>query len=124
MDPGDQPPTLDTFKTWKLENLRAFLTRRGLSKEGTKDELVALCFSAQTLNLPVIPSKSEVIEENKVCYQNIIDSIGISDPFKMFDCWLDEKEGISQWPPIFLTDITSFFLDKGDKATVSSRLRL
>ncbi|CAG2235502.1 unnamed protein product [Mytilus edulis] len=49
MDPGDQNTSLEEFKTWKTDNLQHYLTMRGLTKEGTKDELVALCFSAAKL---------------------------------------------------------------------------
>ena len=46
MDPGDQRITLDDFSLWKIEALRSFLSCRGLSTTGYKQELVALAFAA------------------------------------------------------------------------------
>ena len=46
MDPGDQRITLDDFSVWKIEALRSFLSCRGLSTTGNKQELVALAFAA------------------------------------------------------------------------------
>ena len=64
MDPGD-------LRCWKVENLRQFLTMRGLTKSGTKEKLPALCFSACKLNLPLVPSQDDVLKDNKRCYDNI-----------------------------------------------------
>ena len=55
MDPGDQRITLDDFSLWKIEALRSFLSCRGLSTTGNKQELVALAFAAIELNLPLVP---------------------------------------------------------------------
>ena len=57
MDPGDQLYTLDEFKSWKPDNLKAYLTKRGLPKAGIKEELAALCFSACKLGLTVISTQ-------------------------------------------------------------------
>jgi hypothetical protein len=51
MDPGDQIYTLDYFRCWKIENLRQFLTMRGLMKTGTKGELLVICLLACKLNV-------------------------------------------------------------------------
>ena len=44
MDPGDQIYTLDYFRCWKIENLRQFLTMRGMTKTGMKESLAVICF--------------------------------------------------------------------------------
>jgi hypothetical protein len=51
MVPGDQLYTLDELRCWKVENLRQFLTMRGLTKSGTKEELAALCFFGMQVEL-------------------------------------------------------------------------
>ena len=48
MDPGDQRITLDDFSHWKIEALRSFLSCRGLSTTGNKQELVAFAFANRT----------------------------------------------------------------------------
>ena len=103
--PGDQLYTLDELRCWKVENLRQFLTMRGLTKSGTKEELAALCFSACKLNLPLVPSQDDVLKDNKRCYDNILSECGISDPLQIYSGWFDEHEhdhGMQFWPPIFL----------------------
>ena len=96
---------------------------RGLSKDGSKDELVALCFSACKLGLPVVPTQQEVLLDNKESYSRILNSANIPDPLKLFDGWLEEKSAISKWPPTFLSDITSFLLNHGDVSSVNEVLK-
>ena len=91
MDPGDQLYTFDELRCWKVENLRQFLTMRGLTKSGTKEELAALCFSACKLNLPLVPSQDDVLKDNKRCY-NILSECGITDPLQIYSGWLDEHD--------------------------------
>ncbi|XP_062566108.1 uncharacterized protein LOC134228463 [Saccostrea cucullata] len=123
MDPGDQIYTLQEFQTWKTENLKAYLTKRGLSKEGTKEELVALCFSASKLNLPIIPTARDILEHNAKCYESILSACGIQDPLKTYEGWMDEKSAIDKWPPTFLSDITQFLLNHGDVSLTNSLLK-
>ncbi|KAJ8300308.1 hypothetical protein KUTeg_021827 [Tegillarca granosa] len=59
MDPGDQKIYLDEFMTWRVEALREFLTKRGLTKDGRETELAALCYSAYVMNIPAAPTSSE-----------------------------------------------------------------
>lgn len=54
MDPGDQNCSLENFSQWKIEPLRSFLSKRGLSISGNKQELVALAFAANTLTIPML----------------------------------------------------------------------
>ncbi|CAC5383199.1 unnamed protein product [Mytilus coruscus] len=108
MDPGDQNTSMEEFNNWKTDNLQHYLTMKGLTKEGTKDELVALCFSAAKLGLPVKPNQSEVLLDNVKCYKSISSYCDIPDPLTLHSGWFDEKSGISQWPPTFLSDISTF----------------
>ena len=124
MDPGDQLYTLDELRIWKVENLRQFLTMKGLTKSGTKEEIAALCFSACKLNLPLVPSHDDVLKDNKRCYDNILSECGISDPLQIYSGWLDEHDhGMQFWPPIFLTDIMQFLLAHGDVALTNDILK-
>ena len=124
MDPGDQLYTLDELRIWKVENLRQFLTMKGLTKSGTKEEIAALCFSACKLNLPLVPSHDDVLKDNKRCYDNILSECGISDPLQIYSGWLDEHDhGMQFWPPISLTDIMQFLLAHGDVALTNDILK-
>lgn len=102
MDPGDREislQSLDEFLTWKVDALRDFLTKQGLSKDGTKNELAALCFSVHKLK-----SASDILKQNELDYHKL-SSIGtttIPDPLELHNNWLDEKNGISMWPPIYI----------------------
>lgn len=61
MDPGDYTFSLETFNSWKLEALTDFLSKRGLSTDGTKAELAALCFAANSMKLPMKVSDCEYV---------------------------------------------------------------
>jgi hypothetical protein len=66
MDHCDQIYTPEEFRSWKIENLRQYLTMRGLAKT-RKEELAALCFSACKLNLPLVPPKDDALQDKKRC---------------------------------------------------------
>ena len=42
---------------------------------------------------------------------------------KLFDGWLGEKDGMSMWPPVFLSDITNYFIAHGDVGTIDQSLK-
>ncbi|KAK6171766.1 hypothetical protein SNE40_018199 [Patella caerulea] len=106
--------SLDEFFMWKVDALRDYLSKRGLSREGTKQELSALCFSAQTLNLPIVHSNQELSKQNLCDYESILllddGDYKIPDPLKLHNDWLDEKSSLSIWPPLFLSDIVNFII--------------
>lgn len=112
MDPGDQIYTLEEFSHWKIDVLRLYLSRRGLPANGIKQELIALCFSAQTLKMPVLPSSVDVVNAKINSYNNLlkIDGSVLPDPLCIYEKWEDEKQGLCHWPPIFITDITTFLM--------------
>ena len=115
MDVDDVDTPLDVFLTWKIDALKMFLEQRGLSKNGTRSELAALCFAANRMSLPVKPSSEEIRKQNEVSYKNLLkidDNTTIPDPFKLCEGWSSEKDGISSWPPVYLSDITEFFIRK------------
>lgn len=112
MDPGDQRCSLEDFSHWKIEALRSFLSQRGLSIGGNKQELVALAFAANTLNMPIIPTAVEIEKSKLECYKNLlkVGDVILPDPFLIFDKWEDETQGMSHWPPVFITDVTTFLM--------------
>ena len=103
--------SLDFFLMWKVEALKTFLEKRGLSKDGSKAELAALCFSANKMRIPVKPSSEEVLLINKVSYEQLLKidhEVTIPDPFKISDGWSSEKDALTSWPPVYLSDITTY----------------
>ena len=114
-DPGDL--TLEVFLTWRVDSLKLFLEKRGLGKDGSKAELAALCYSANKLKLPLKITSEEAIKQNSLSYKALLscssttytcEHFSIPDPYTVNNGWCDEKEGISHWPPIYLSDITIF----------------
>ncbi|XP_069127476.1 uncharacterized protein [Argopecten irradians] len=124
MDPGDQCLSLNDVSMWKLDALKDFLSQRGLATKGAKDELVSLCFAAQKLSIQKLPSASEIHTQNQTGYSKLltIDDITIKDPFQTFDGWRDEKTAISQWPPVFCSDIVKFFMSSSNVSTTEKYL--
>lgn len=122
MDPGDYTFSLETFNSWKLEALKDFLSKRGLSTDGTKAELAALCFAANSMKLPMKVSDCEYVCQLQKEYNDLlhVDGSVLPDPFKIGAGWQDEMSGMSQWPPLFLSDIVNFFIDKGTSNTVKT----
>ena len=107
MDTVDQELTLESFSSWKTEALKEYLGKRGLVKDKPRQELAALAFSAHLMKLPIIPTAVESLKQNVIDYDNLlqIDGTKLHDPFTIYDGWVDEKAGLQQWPPIFLSDI-------------------
>jgi hypothetical protein len=108
--------TLDNFLNWKVDALRSFLERRGLSRDGTKQELAALCFAATKMQVPIVPNCDNILKENKQQYQKILtlgDTV-LPDPFTLCKGLFEEKEGIKLWPTVSISDISLYFMDRND----------
>jgi len=71
---------------------------RGLSKDGNKEELAALCYAAIQIKLPVMPSQSDYLLQNSRDYSRLlhIDNVIIQDPLKICENWQQEKVGITR----------------------------
>ena len=77
--------SIDDFKRWKVDVLRKYCQRRGLTTVSSKrkDELVALAYAAYSQNLPVVSSKEEEKSEAKQQYADLLtlqDGTKIPDP--------------------------------------------
>lgn len=85
---------MEGFSHWKIEALRSFLSQ----------ELVAIAFAANTLNMPIIPTAVEIEKSKLECYKNLlkVGDVILPDPFLIFDKWEDETQGMSHWPPVFI----------------------
>jgi len=66
--------SIDDFKRWKVDVLRKYCQRRGLTTVSSKrkDELVALAYAAYSQNLPVVSSKEEEKSEAKQQYADLL----------------------------------------------------
>ncbi|KAJ8317469.1 hypothetical protein KUTeg_005373 [Tegillarca granosa] len=120
----DQDISLDELSTWKLDSLRSFLCRRGLSTDGSKAELTALCYAAAKMKISVKPSGEDYLKQIEKDYMDLLtlESLILPDPLKLCDGWVDETDGISVWPPVFLSDIANFLMANSDKSTTTKYL--
>ncbi|XP_070562483.1 uncharacterized protein [Ptychodera flava] len=110
----DDDMTYDTISMWRVDALKSFLRKRNLKVSGRKVELVARVFAAAEQNIPVAKTASEIATEIDKSVQSLLslpesDSV-VPDPMKLNDGWIGETEGMKQWPPIFLSDITMFIM--------------
>lgn len=96
MNAEDQILTLEDFTHWKVPALRDYLSCRGLSAAGNKQEMVTLAYSAHVMNIP--PEKTASYNQilNNKSYSNILKSgdLILPDPFQLYENWQDEKHGM------------------------------
>ncbi len=101
---------LDMISTMKVDELKNFLRLRGLIVSGRKQELVARVFVAMENDVPIVKTaekgEKEISDEN-AGKLSLGDEV-IHDPFKITDGWLEEDEGIAQWPTTVYPDIFNF----------------
>lgn len=106
--------SLDEIKMWNVEALKAFCRQRNLKLSGRKAELVARVFAASEMNVKIEPTAEERCREVQEAKSKLLktpDGI-LPDPDGLKDCWLTEGEGITTWPPIYLSDITIFLMQE------------
>ncbi|CAH1248797.1 Hypp8417 [Branchiostoma lanceolatum] len=106
--PTDTP--LEVFKTWKVDELRLFVKKRGLKLANfRKDELAALAFSACQMQLPIQPDKVAETKRLQVEYGKKLKEL--PDPSTLSG-WVGEEEGCKNWPGLSFPDICVFVEDK------------
>lgn len=112
MNTEDQILTLEDFTHWKVPALREYLSCRGLSAAGNKQEMVALAYSAHFMKIPPKKTTSDNQILNNKCYSDMLKfgDLILPDPFQLYENWQNEKFGMKNWPPLFITDLTTFLM--------------
>lgn len=121
---------LEVIQTWKPEQLKEFCRKRDLKVSGTKAELVARVFAAAEMGIAIKPNAEERIattEKEKAKLLVMANGTSVPDPCTLKDGWLKETEGMTSWPPIYLSDITlflmaGFFFSVGNGNSLKGRL--
>lgn len=65
------------------------------------------------MGIPVQPSANELITRTETEKAKLLiapDKTQMPDPLSLKDNWLRESDGLTSWPPIFLSDITVFLM--------------
>lgn len=124
--------TLEEVKAWHVDALKVNCPKRNLKVSGSKAELVARVFAASEMNVPVQLTADELIsrtETEKAKLLVVSPNVQLPDPLSLKDNCLREKDGLTSWPLIFLSDITMFLMrdhpgkdvDLQGKPSVSAR---
>ena len=121
--------TLEKFSHWNVQALKEFCKKKGLPSCGLKADLVSWAWTAWTMAMPDVPTLCQVQEENAQEYRSILktpDGRTLPDPFSgLKEGWVGEEGGITQWPPVYLTDISDYLRrHEHDISTTSLRKRL
>ena len=88
----------EVFWHLTVPSLQDFLSLRGLSKSGKKDELVARAFSAYELNVPVKVPHEVISTELKKEYQQRLSHNNAPDTNEVCpDQWIDD---VTLWPDL------------------------
>jgi hypothetical protein len=110
---------IDEFKRYNVDLLRKYCRERGLAVAGRrKEELVALAFAASLQNLPIVCDK--VSEKHAVDddYEHLLilrDGTVIPNPLQLTDGWLNEKKGISCWPPCMILNMLDYLVFRDER---------
>ena len=86
-----------------------------------------LVLTAGKLNLPLVPSQDYVLQDNKRCYDKILNDWNFRLPSLGFKCILvglmNMVDGMQFWTPIFFLDIKQFLLAHGYVALTNDMLK-
>lgn len=97
--------THEEVEMWSLEALKDYCRRRGYKVTGSKKELVSRVYFLYNNETPEQPGAKEKEVTMKKDYRSLFKMRGEApDPFKITS-WIDEKEGIKNWPPVSYVDI-------------------
>ena len=104
------------FNKMKAEELKNYIRLRGLKVARKKAVLVTRAFSVFGKNVAVIKNAEEVEAELKQENDDKLklNKMNISDPFKLDNRWLDDKEGIGYWPIVSTCYIIQFLMVDND----------
>ena len=100
----------DMIETMKVKELTSFLRLRGLKVSGRKKELVARTWCAIEQGIPIQLTAEEVEKEIQNEYENklLVDDFLIPNPYDVKEGWMDEENGITQWPMLMYPDIFTY----------------
>ena len=91
-----------------VTSLQDYLSLRGLSKSGKKEELVARAFGAYELNVPIKFPQEMISSELNKEYTRRLAIHNTPDPKEVFaDHWIDD---VSSWPDLDEGKLFSFIL--------------
>ncbi len=104
----------------KVPQLKSFLWERKWWTTGNKEELVALCYAAEQMDIPIAPTaleerKAKELEYSKLLY---VGGVQLPDPFQLKDWQLNAKD---KWPATMMIDITQYLL-KPEHVALGRRL--
>lgn len=84
-----------------------------------KEELVAVAYASNALNLPCVITKAEESEAVKDDYGELlivdVDNVQLPDPLKDLQDWIGEVDGVRNWPPCMYANIAAYLLEKEQK---------
>lgn len=99
------PLSFEEVLIWRVDALKVNCPKRNIRTTGSKAELVARVFAASEMAIPLAPTTEEqlsVMEKENA--KLMPDGKQLPDPLALKDGWLPERESITSWPPIFLSD--------------------
>ena len=105
--------TYEEVKTWRSDTLNLYCRKRGSKVSASKQQLVARVFAASEMGIPVQPTAEERIAttaNKKSWLLDMGNGSSLPDPSTLKD-WLCERDAITSWPPIFLSDTTVFLME-------------
>ena len=114
----DSDYSLADFNTWKVNALKAYLSKRNLKVEGNKATLVAIAFAAWEMKVPLAETNVQLEIEKNQSYQSLLtigtdgSAVILPDPCKDILPWKSEKEGMKDWPPVYFSNICVFILSR------------
>ena len=102
--------TLAEVQSWKMEALKDYCRKRNLKVSVGKLEHVARIFAASEMGIQIQPTAQELIAKASFEKSKLLEkpNITLPDPFNLNSGWLKEKDGLTSWLTIFLSDLTVF----------------
>ena len=94
------------------ELLQCFLRKRGMKCTGRKQQLVALVYAAQVMEIEELPSAEQKELSRDERYQEALvtpEKGSMPDPLKLAaEGWYGEEDGMKLWPPTMYSDICNY----------------
>ena len=118
--------SLDDFRRWHVDVLKTFVRKRGLKVGGRrKEELVALAFASVEMCVQPKPTAVEEDQSRALQYQRLLLTKDGKQPDPFVDLtvgWLNEKDAMTKWPPIFHFEIGEYLLKHTKDKNLNKRL--